>query len=154
MWKSLSGTRGDDIVQAVHALVGDDDRVIHIGTDAQNRGFTTHFVTVVAVVNPGHGARVFYQRRRRQHVSSLAEKLFYEAELSIQAALHLDEGLPQDIVVHLDANEDQRHRSSRYVKSLAGMVMGYGFGVRVKPNSWCATHVADYVVKDKHGKVA
>jgi predicted RNase H-related nuclease YkuK (DUF458 family) len=36
------------------------------------------------------------------------------------------------------------------VKQLAGMVAGSGFPVLVKPNAWCASHVADYAVKNKH----
>ena len=56
--------------------------------------------------------------------------------------------------MHVDANEDLRHRSSKYVRALAGMVVGHGFQVRVKPDSWCATHVADYLVKGKHHRAA
>ena len=56
--------------------------------------------------------------------------------------------------MHVDANVDLRHRSSKYVRALAGMVMGYGFKVMVKPHSWCATHVADFVVNGKHVRVA
>ena len=45
---------------------------------------------------------------------------------------------------------DERFDSSDYVKQLAGMVAGSGFPVLVKPNAWCASHVADYAVKGKH----
>ncbi len=56
----------------------------------------------------------------------------------------------QQIWVHVDANPDERYDSSDYVKQLAGMVAGSGFPVLVKPNAWCASHVADYAVKNKH----
>jgi len=154
MWKTLSGKAVDDIVEDIQALVGDDDRVIHIGTDAQHRGTKTDFVTVITVLNPGKGGRVFYKRERTTRMKSLAQKLFRETELSIHVAVLLSEALVQDITVHVDANEDLKHKSSNYVQALAGMVVGHGFKVEVKPNSWCATHVADHVVKDKHTKAA
>jgi len=32
-------------------------------------------------------------------------------------------------------------------------VAGSGFPVLVKPNAWCASHVADFAVKNKHQRV-
>ena len=42
----------------------------------------------------------------------------------------LSRSFAHDIVVHVDANEDLRHLSSQYVRSLAGMVLGHGFQVQ------------------------
>lgn len=154
-WYSISGHAVDDIAAAVRELVGDeDDRVIHIGTDSQPYGKHTDFVTVICVLNPGKGGRVFYRRERVKRTHSLAHKLFREAELSIGVAQTLSEFFAQDLVVHVDANEDPRHRSSNYVQALAGMVVGHGFKVELKPNSWCASHVADHVVKERHKRAA
>ncbi|MEM7305515.1 MAG: ribonuclease H-like YkuK family protein [Planctomycetota bacterium] len=154
MWKSLSGVSIEDIVDAVRDVLGEEERIVHIGTDAKNRGFHTDFVTVVAILDPGRGGRVFYQRVRQNRMRSLAQKLFREAELSLDTALQINPQIVQDIIVHVDANEDERHRSSKYVQALAGMVLGHGFQVRVKPEAWCASNVADYVVKEKHRKAA
>ena len=154
MWRSLSGKPIPDIVEAVQALLRGDDEVIHVGTDSQHCGTTTNFVTVVAVVDPGCGGRVFYQRHQTPRAQSLAHKLFREAELSLASALVLSHYVAHDIVVHVDANEDLKHLSSQYVRALAGMVVGHGFQVRVKPDSWCATHVADSLVKGKHPRAA
>jgi predicted RNase H-related nuclease YkuK (DUF458 family) len=151
MWKTLTGRPVEDIVEGVRELVGEEDRVIHIGTDAQHRGNKTDFVTVITVLNPGKGGRVFYKRESVKRMDSLAQKLFRETELSLGVAVKMSGALLQDITVHVDANEDLRHKSSNYVQALAGMVVGHGFKVEVKPNSWCATNVADRVVKDKRG---
>jgi len=32
-------------------------------------------------------------------------------------------------------------------------VAGSGFPVLVKPDAWCASHVADFAVKNKHQRV-
>jgi len=154
MWRSLSGSRVEDIAAEVERLVGQHERLIHVGTDSKHRGFHTDFVTVIALLDPGRGGLVYYERSREPRMRSLAQKLFKEAELSLVAATRIAEVVGQRIVVHVDANADERHRSSRYVQALAGMVLGHGFQVQVKPNAWCATHVADYVVKEKHRKAA
>jgi len=154
MWRSLAGHPISDLVSAVHTLLRHDDFVVHVGTDSQQYGYHTNFVTVVAVVAPGRGGRVLYLRDRTPRTPSLAHRLFQEAEKSLAAALKLSEEIAHDIVVHVDANVDTRHRSSKYVRALAGMVMGHGFQVRVKPDSWCATHVADHLVKGKHPDAA
>lgn len=154
MWKTLSGKPVQNIVDAVTSLLRRDDCAVHVGTDSQEYGHHTKFVTVVAVVNPGHGGRLFYRRERAGSTPSLAHRLFREAELSIATALQLDRHIAHDLLVHVDANEDERHSSSKYVRALAGMVIGHGFQVRVKPDSWCATHVADHLVRSKHTDAA
>lgn len=154
MWRSLSGRPIPDLIAAVQELLRGDREVIHVGSDSQHYGQATHYVTVVAVVDPGQGGHVLYQRTSIPRAQSLAHKLFLEAELSIDAAMALSRSFAHDIVVHVDANEDLRHMSSQYVRALAGMVLGHGFQVRVKPDSWAATHVADSLVKGKHPSAA
>ena len=149
MWRSLSGQPIRSIVDVVRGLLHRDRHVVHVGTDSQCQGGHTNYVTVVAVVDPGLGGRIFYRRDRTPRAQSLAHKLFTEAGYSLEAAQLLDRSIAHDIVVHVDANSDQRHLSSKYVRALAGMVVGHGFQVRVKPEAWCATHVADYLVKSK-----
>lgn len=153
-WESLSGVPISDIVAEVRALHECGPRDIHVGSDAKHRGMHTDFVTAIVVLNPGLGGRVFFRRERTQRSRSLAEQLFREVELSLKAAQFLAGELGLRSTVHVDANVDVRHDSSTYVQSLAGMVMGYGFPVQVKPNAWCATHVADFVVKEKHCRAA
>jgi hypothetical protein len=150
MWRSLSGKPIPDLIGAVQELLRADREILHVGSDSQHCGHSTNYVTVVAVVDPGQGGRVFYKRKSIPRAQSLAHKLFHEAELSLDTALHLSRSFAHDIIVHVDANEDLRHMSSQYVRALAGMVLGHGFQVRVKPDSWAATHVADSLVKGKH----
>ena len=83
------------------------------------------------------------------------EKLSTETWFSLELAIEMNECFDlaperKQIWVHVDANPDERFDSSNYVKQLAGMVAGNGFPVLVKPNAWCASHVADHAVKNKH----
>ena len=97
------------------------------------------------------------KRRFDRKDISLYEKLSTETWLSLELAIHMHVAFTlsadkQQIWVHVDANPDERYDSSDYVKQLAGMVAGSGFPVLVKPNAWCASHVADFAVKNKHSR--
>ncbi len=153
-WWTLGGVEVLDVMSAVRSLVRR-GQVVHIGTDAQKSSKRMEFVTVACVLNPGKGGRVFYTRRFDRKDVSLFEKLSTETWLSLDLAIRMHEKFSltaarQQIWVHVDANPDERFDSSDYVKQLAGMVAGSGFPVLVKPNAWCASHVADYAVKNKH----
>ncbi len=153
-WWTLGGAEVLDVMGTVRRLVRR-GQVVHIGTDAQKSASRMEFVTVACVLNPGKGGRVFYTRRTDRKDVSLFEKLSTETWLSLDLAIRMHEafGLSPDdeqLWVHVDANPDTRYDSSDYVKQLAGMVAGSGFPVLVKPNAWCASHVADFAVKNKH----
>lgn len=153
-WWTLSGVQVFDMMRVVEQLLGE-GRVVHIGTDAQKTSRRMEFVTVVCVLNPGKGGRVFYTRRFEKKEMSLYDKLSTETWLSLELALKMNQDFElsaaqKKIWVHVDANPDTRYDSSDYVKQLAGMVAGSGFPVLVKPDAWCASHVADFAVKNKH----
>ena len=156
-WWTLGGAEVLDLMSAVRPFVLQ-GQIVHIGTDAQKTSTRMEFVTVACVLNPGKGGRVFYTRRHDRKDVSLYEKLSTETWLSLDLAIKMHEEFDlsaesrDQIWVHVDANPDERYDSSSYVKQLAGMVAGSGFPVLVKPNAWCASHVADHAVKNKHFK--
>ncbi|MAI81055.1 MAG: hypothetical protein CL917_19095 [Deltaproteobacteria bacterium] len=155
-WWTLSGVQVFDLMSVVEQFLKE-GRIVHIGTDAQETSRRMEFVTVVCVLNPGRGGRVFYTRRFERKGMTLYDKLSTETWLSLELALRMnvefDLALDQKkICVHVDANPDTRYDSSNYVQQLAGMVAGSGFPVLVKPHAWCASHVADFAVKNKHNR--
>ena len=153
-WHNLSGAPVPDLPRMLQELAAKGDLSLHVGSDSKNRGDHTFFVLVVAIQRPGEGWRVVYRCLREKRMNQLADRLFREAHLSIELATEISGHLARPIVVHIDANPDERHRSSRYARSLAGMGRGSGFEVRLKPDAWCATCVADHVVKGKHVRAA
>ena len=157
-WWTLGGVEMLDVMATAEQLLRQ-GQVVHIGTDAQKSSKRMEFVTVICVLNPGKGGRVFYTRRYEEKEMSLFDKLSLETWLSLELALRMNEEfelLPEQrqIWVHVDANPDTRYDSSDYVKQLAGMVAGSGFPVLVKPDAWCASHVADFAVKNKHQRMS
>lgn len=157
-WKTINGEKVDDLVGLLRVILADTAKIVHIGTDSMQVKRGTEYVTVVVVLTPGKGGRAFYVRERVPKIRSMRERLVREAWISTTLAMELtatpDVGVAAPIVgdldnllVHVDANPDERHMSSNFVQEMVGMVVGQGFRVVFKPDSWCATHAADHVVR-------
>ena len=151
MWKTLGEIKIPDILQFV-AAASKDGQAVHIGTDSQQTGRLTQFVTVVVILTPTKGGRVAYRRDVVPRVASLRERLLKEVWKSVDLALQFTSIVPGDLTVHIDANPVVAHKSSAYVQELVGLVVGQGFKALIKPESWAASHAADHVVRAQ-GKV-
>jgi uncharacterized protein len=145
-WKALSGGKVDDL-EAVVASATADGQELHIGTDSLQAGKFTLFVTVVVVHTAGKGGRVIYSKDRVGRITSLRDRLFKEVWRSVEIAMQLSPHAGGGVTVHIDANPDVKHMSSRYLQELVGLVVGQGFKHLIKPESWCASHVADHLVR-------
>lgn len=150
-WKTLNGEPIKDIVQFVKEST-QHGQIVHVGTDSLQTGRYTQFVTVVVILSPrtdgvGHGGRVFYTREIVPRVTQLRERLMKEVWRSVELAMQLQGS--HDLTVHIDANPDAKHMSSKYLQELVGLVVGCGFKALWKPDSWAATHAADHVVRIK-----
>jgi predicted RNase H-related nuclease YkuK (DUF458 family) len=146
MWKTLGEIKIPDILQFV-AAASKDGQAVHIGTDSQQTGRLTQFVTVVVILTPTKGGRVAYRRDVVPRVASLRERLLKEVWKSVDLALQFTSIVPGDLTVHIDANPVVAHKSSAYVQELVGLVVGQGFKALIKPESWAASHAADHVVR-------
>lgn len=146
-WRTLKNEPIADLRAFVTAAARE-GQAVHVGTDSQQAGFHTCFVTVLAILTPGRGGRAGYVRDRVPRITSLRERLLREVWRSVELALSLDELVPGELTVHIDANPVTTSRSSLYVQELVGLVVGQGFRARIKPESWAATHAADHVIKN------
>lgn len=148
-WKTFSGEPIDDIVETVRSAARE-GQTVHIGTDSLPSGEYTQFVTVVVVYTPGKGGRVFSNKVRLPHFSSLRERLMKEVWLSTELGLRLSAVVPGElIVISIDANPVVQFRSSQYLQELVGLVVGQGFKVLTKPDAFAASYVADHIVRGK-----
>ncbi len=152
-WKTLSGEKIEDITEFVKASVkaNGGSKIIHIGTDSLQTGRFTQFVTVLVLLTVkedgrGGGGRVAYTRDVVQRINSLRDRLTKEVWRSLELAMQLE---GYDLTVHIDANPSEKHKSSKYLQELVGMVVGQGFKALWKPDSWAATHCADHVVRTR-----
>ena len=151
MWKTLGEIKIPVILQFV-AEASKDGQAVHIGTDSQQTGRHTQFVTVVVILTPRKGGRVAYRRDVVPRITSLRERLLKEVWKSVDLGLQFTEVVTGDLTVHIDANPVVAHKSSAYVQELVGLVVGQGFKALIKPESWAASHAADHVVR-AHGKL-
>lgn len=158
-WKTLGG-QPIDLREAIAAELrtAEVPVEIHIGTDSQQAGKDTEYVTVVVVERKTKGSRVFFTREKVPRVKSLRERLYKEVwhttELGMELTTTPDIGDVDAvqkalITLHIDANPDPRYKSSEYVRELASLAMGQGFRYLLKPDSWAAAHAADHAVKHK-----
>lgn len=155
-WKTLAGETVElrpALEAEIHAVP---DAQIIIACDSQQVGISTEYVTVVVVHRPRKGGRVFFCRERIPRIRELRERLWNEAWRSVTLAMELEatpdigEVFPIKVTeIHIDANVDPKHKSSKYVEELVGLVMGQGFTAVVKPEAFAASHAADHAVKHK-----
>lgn len=135
----------NDIVQYMKSAPTANYKLI-IGTDSQNRDYVT-FVTAIVVHRIGKGGRYYYTKHRDPKISSLRQRIFYEASLSLSVASRIAEQLSKDgyskmnVEIHLDVG--QNGETKEMVREIIGMVMGSGFDAKIKPNSYGASKVAD-----------
>jgi predicted RNase H-related nuclease YkuK (DUF458 family) len=149
-WRTVDGTWiKEPMVEIAAALRG--RRVVYVGTDSQQNGKATEFVSVIVVHEPTKGGRAFYSSESAERINTLRERLLKEAWLSVQLALEISPFLDEqsELQVHIDANTNTKFKSSKYVKELVSLVVSQGFKAMVKPEAWVAMHVADHVVKRK-----
>lgn len=159
-WKSLSGEEVDlrsAVVEEIRSATVPVE--VHIGSDSQQFGKDTQYVTVLVVQRQGKGGRVFYTMERIPRVRSLRERLYREVWCTTELAMELTSSpdlggtetiMGAPVTLHIDANPDPRFKSSEYVQELAGLCVGQGFRTLLKPDSWASSHAADHAVKHKH----
>lgn len=121
-----------------------------IGTDSQQYADGVDFVSAVVVHRIGNGGRYFWTKIHRNKIKTLRERMYQEAMLSITLAQELKEflrdrmreiTLEQIMEIHVDVG--YRGQTKEMIKEVVGMVKGSGFTVKVKPDSYGASSVAD-----------
>ena len=125
-------------------------RVI-IGTDSQghqNGIRFADFVSAIVVHRVGAGGVYFWQRERVEKVWSLKERIYEEAYRSLKLSQDLvvqfqEKGSLADfhLEVHVDIGEKGETRT--IINEVIGMIRGSGFEVKIKPDSFAASKVAD-----------
>lgn len=146
MWRTIKDEKVPDL-KAFLEEATKQGQLVHIGTDSLQTGKYTQFCTVIAILLPGKGGRALYKRLKVKRMDSMRERLFKEVWLSVTLALEVSPIVKGELTVHIDANPVVVHGSSKYVHELVGMVVSQGFKAAIKPESWAASHAADFVVR-------
>jgi|SRR3989338_4127086 len=125
---------------------------IVVGTDS-NADTRVRFVTAVAILRVGNGARYFWTRSEEIIVPTMRERIYKEAMHSIAFTQELKSRLKdklgeeffwdRKISVHLDIGK--KGPTKELIDGVVGMVKGYGFEAVIKPDSFGA-----FVLADRH----
>lgn len=122
-----------------------------VGTDSED-GTEVDFVSVIVIHRVGKCARYFWLRRTEPRMPSLRQRIYHEAALSLALAQQLTHGVGEilngyltsgvcQLEVHVDIGQFGATRDM--IKEIVGMIHGSGFAVKIKPESYAASAVAD-----------
>lgn len=154
-----SPTRGDlsleevaeDLLHEVQTYPGDKFRIM-VGTDSQpkERNRSVTFVSAIIIHHVGKGARYFIHKEMQEHMYSLRQRMFTEASYSLQVGGSLSEylhnlGEDWSLEVHLDIGE--KGATKQLIREIVSWITASGFVAQIKPNSYCASKVADRFTK-------
>ncbi len=121
---------------------------IVVGTDSQpHNGSGVDFVTAIVVHRKGHGGIYFWQRTVNKKTYALRQRMYEEATMSLIMAeevvtlLHQDGITKYDVEIHVDIGAFGPTREM--ISEITGMIRGSGFTVKMKPESYAASKVAD-----------
>ena len=120
---------------------------ILIGTDSSSALAHDDFVSAIVLHRVGKGGRYFWTRRKEKKTPSLRQRIWREAWLSFELAQNLMHRLSSlsllrfDLEIHVDIGENGR--TKEMIDEVVGMIIGSGFAVRIKPEAYAASSVAD-----------
>lgn len=119
-----------------------------IGSDSQPKnGQGCDFVTAIVVHRAGFGGIYFWKRIVEQKSLVLRARIYQEATLSLAAAeefvqVFKNDGITKyDVEIHVDIGKFGQTREM--ISEVVGMIRGSGFTVKIKPESFGASKVAD-----------
>lgn len=140
----------NEVVVSITAEMEKDPKAhyeILIGTDSSSGPEDVDFVSAIVIHKLGKGARYFWTRTREERVPSLRQKIWREAWMSFELAQRVLEALASfsllqfNLEIHVDIGENGR--TKEMIDEVVGMIMGSGLAVRIKPQAYAASSVAD-----------
>lgn len=128
---------------------------IIVGTDSEGKEMPD-FVSAIVILRKGKGGRYFWKKIRNQKKYTLRTRIYEETMLSLKLAMKLRERIEKrlekirpknykNLEIHTDIGQIGETREM--IKEIVGMVRGNGFEVKIKPEAFGATSVADYYLK-------
>jgi len=132
-----------------------------IGTDSKTNNLEDNqkvcLITAIVIYRQGRGGRYFWRRETKNNIHTLRQKIYEETNLSLAMAQKLLNAFNKyleaekwrqahirpkyELEIHVDIGQTGPTRDM--IKEIVGMVNGFGFSARTKPESYAASKVAD-----------
>ena len=148
LWVCPGGSQlnSEDFAKEAKSLIARGSNV-YVGTDSMIRGENCIFVTVVAFhSNKDKIAKYYYKKFKitNKEYMNLKNKINEEVNLSVQAAQKINELSPKTpIELHVDIGRNKENKTRIMMSSVSGWVTGMGYDLKVKPDSWASSSIAD-----------
>lgn len=141
----------DELKQIVSSFMIQDKKAkyeIIVGTDSQKiKKDTYDFVSALIIHRVGSGGIYFWKRIVQDRKISLKERIYQEATMSLMTSENFVQffktnGISRyDIQIHVDIGHNGETRE--LITEVVGMIRGSGYDVKIKPDSYGASKVAD-----------
>ena len=147
LFRDIHGKALDPIKHTLNVLRNYPFAEIHIGSDSQNVGKQTKFATVIAFKLGTRGVHYILSKSNTPIIRDMWNRLWREAELSIDVAEWLTKQINICVEIDMDYNEDHHFQSHKLISATKGWANSLGYKVNVKPHNQIATRAADYHCK-------
>ncbi len=140
-----------EVVTEIIAFMGADllrKYRVTIGTDSQLLASkSADFVSAVVVHRIGNGGRYFYRRFELGKFHTLRDRMIREAMISLDVAQGILAELKKfplpEFEFEIHADIGMNGPTKAVIQEIVGMIRANNFEVRIKPDSYAATNVAD-----------
>lgn len=128
---------------------------VYIGCDSlvskKHGKFVAEYSTVIVVHRDSrHGCQIFHSSVTQPDYGIMETRLLIETQHALEAFDAIKDVIGnRHLEVHLDVNPNPIYKSNKVSSQALGWVRGQGIEVKIKPDSWAATHAADHCVRKK-----
>ena len=147
LFKNINGEIIDPLSHTLKVLKNSPYSQIHIGSDSQNVGKKTKYVTAIEYRFGSRGVHYIISKKDEIIIDDIWKRLWKEAEMSIEVAEWLSNQINVKIEIDMDYNNDEKFISNKLISAAKGWANSLGYKVNVKPNSQIATRAADHHCK-------
>jgi predicted RNase H-related nuclease YkuK (DUF458 family) len=122
---------------------------ILVGTDSEANESYIDFVTAIVVHRIGQGARYFWKREVIGKHLDLYQRLWEEALLSLgisQKLLGFLLSVKREFRFELHLDLGTTGKSQNVVKEITNLIRSYGMEVKIKPEAYAASKIADRLI--------
>lgn len=151
-FKFYNGSFIEDVETYIKDYVDKHKNVeVFIGTDSAKGSSDgkamTIFVTTICFRHPSKGVHYIYSKTKEPKDKDLFTKIWKEVEKTNEVASFVKPLIgDRTLFLDLDINSLKQHGSNVAHAAAKGYLMGQGYSVRLKPQSWGA-HAADWLLR-------
>lgn len=124
---------------------------VYVGADSMLCSSTCSFASVIAFHNNDlRIATYFYKKKKitEDKFKDVKVKILHEVNMALEAAQFVIDACPNaNLEIHVDISTKKKNLTSRLYSTVKGWVSGLGYVLKVKPDSWASSSIADWHTK-------